>query len=104
LAVTTVRHKSKGGKSKNLGGKRNTVGKSYGIKRHDGQFVHKGEVLVNQHGLRFYPGENVRIFIDVHGLLLILELNAMLATFNFKLISIFSDQNLSVIYTSANKF
>jgi hypothetical protein len=28
----------------------------------------------------------------------------MLATFNFKLISIFSDQNLSVIYTSANKF
>ncbi|XP_061182596.1 large ribosomal subunit protein bL27m-like [Saccostrea echinata] len=62
-AVTSVRYRSKkkGGRSKNLGGKRATVGKSYGIKRNDGNFVHKGEILVNQCGLRFYPGENVDI-------------------------------------------
>ncbi|XP_048760654.1 39S ribosomal protein L27, mitochondrial-like [Ostrea edulis] len=59
LPATSVRYRSKGGRSKNLGGKRNTVGKAYGVKRNDGDFVHKGEILVNQHGLRFYPGENV---------------------------------------------
>nr|XP_011423791.2 39S ribosomal protein L27, mitochondrial isoform X1 [Crassostrea gigas] len=59
FSATSVRHKSKSSRSKNLGGKRNTVGKAYGIKRNDGCFVHKGEILVNQCGLRFYPGENV---------------------------------------------
>lgn len=48
FSVTSVRHKSKSSRSKNLGGKRNTVGKAYGIKKNDGCFVHKGEILVNQ--------------------------------------------------------
>ncbi|XP_060071388.1 large ribosomal subunit protein bL27m-like [Ylistrum balloti] len=32
-----------------------------GIKVQDGTFVHQGQVLVKQTGLRFYPGENVDI-------------------------------------------
>lgn len=66
FSSTSVRHKSKSSRSKNLGGKRNTVGKAYGIKRNDGCFVHKGEILVNQCGLRFYPGENVRVLTELH--------------------------------------
>lgn len=66
FSVTSVRHKSKSSRSKNLGGKRNTVGKAYGIKRNDGCFVHKGEILVNQCGLRFYPGENVSVLTELH--------------------------------------
>lgn len=66
FSVTSVRHKSKSSRSKNLGGKRNTVGKAYGIKKNDGCFVHKGEILVNQCGLRFYPGENVRVLNHIH--------------------------------------
>ncbi|XP_033738923.1 50S ribosomal protein L27-like [Pecten maximus] len=32
-----------------------------GIRVQDGAFVHGGQVLVKQNGLRFYPGENVDI-------------------------------------------
>ncbi|OWF47982.1 39S ribosomal protein L27, mitochondrial [Mizuhopecten yessoensis] len=32
-----------------------------GIRVQDGAFVHEGQVLVKQTGLRFYPGENVDI-------------------------------------------
>ncbi|XP_055894285.1 39S ribosomal protein L27, mitochondrial-like [Biomphalaria glabrata] len=42
---------------------RNRIGrtkrKHRGIKAHDGTFVHKGDILATQFGLRFYPGENV---------------------------------------------
>lgn len=31
------------------------------VKRLDGQFVHRGDVLVTQNGLNYYPGENVGI-------------------------------------------
>ncbi|KAK3089934.1 hypothetical protein FSP39_007737 [Pinctada imbricata] len=31
------------------------------MKRSDGQFAHQYEILVTQHGLRYYPGENVGI-------------------------------------------
>ncbi|CAG2194853.1 large ribosomal subunit protein bL27m-like [Mytilus galloprovincialis] len=31
------------------------------VKRLDGQFVHRGDVLVTQNGLNYYPGENVEI-------------------------------------------
>lgn len=41
-----------------------TRGKSRGWKRQDGSFVHSGEVLVRQLGLRYYPGENVRLGRD----------------------------------------
>ena len=29
------------------------------VKRFDGEFVHRGEILVTQNGLKYYPGENV---------------------------------------------
>lgn len=45
--VIFVRYKFKSLRLKNLGGKRNIVGKVYGIKRNDGCFVYKGEILVN---------------------------------------------------------
>lgn len=41
-----------------------TAGKGRGWKRQDGSFVHSGEILVRQLGLRFYPGENVRLGAD----------------------------------------
>ena len=31
------------------------------VKRFDGEFVHRGEILVTQNGLKYYPGENVGI-------------------------------------------
>jgi len=34
--------------------------KHRGLKIQDGHFVHAGQVLVKQIGLRYYPGENVR--------------------------------------------
>ncbi|CAG5129376.1 unnamed protein product [Candidula unifasciata] len=55
----TVRNASK----KSGGSTRNTVGrprrKNRGIKVQDGAFVHKGDLLVKQYGLKFYPGEHV---------------------------------------------
>ena len=64
--MTSTTQKPKSQRSRNLGGKKNTRGKSYGIKKNDGCFVHKGEIIVNQCGLRFYPGENVRLFLYVY--------------------------------------
>lgn len=51
--------KKSGGSTKNMKGR--TVGKHRGWKRQDGQFVHAGEILVRQLGLRFYPGQYVSI-------------------------------------------
>ncbi|ESP03768.1 hypothetical protein LOTGIDRAFT_230099 [Lottia gigantea] len=45
--------------SKNTRGK--ARGKGYGWKKQDGDFVHAGEILVKQRGLRYYPGENVKL-------------------------------------------
>ena len=63
LTTQSVRWASKktGGSSKNKVG--STPGKSRGWKKVEGSFVHRGEVLVKQLGLRFYPGENVCFFI-----------------------------------------
>lgn len=73
--MTSTTQKPKSQRSRNLGGKKNTRGKSYGIKKNDGCFVHKGEIIVNQCGLRFYPGENVRLFVQVyHNYMLFLSL------------------------------
>jgi large subunit ribosomal protein L27 len=35
-----------------------------GVKRHDGQAVHAGEILVRQRGTHFHPGKNVGIGKD----------------------------------------
>lgn len=59
LSVVLVRCASKksGGSSKNHGGK--SRGKSYGLKKTEGEFVHAGNILATQRLMRWYPGANV---------------------------------------------
>ncbi len=38
---------------------RDSISKRLGVKRHDGQFVTAGSVLVRQRGTKFHPGWNV---------------------------------------------
>lgn len=38
---------------------RDSESKRLGVKRHDGQFVLAGNILVRQRGTQFYPGNNV---------------------------------------------
>ncbi len=49
-------HKKSGGSAKNG---RESHSKRLGVKRHDGQFVRAGSILVRQRGTPFNPGENV---------------------------------------------
>ncbi|XP_043940931.1 39S ribosomal protein L27, mitochondrial [Protopterus annectens] len=59
LSVVPVRCASKkaGGSSRNHGGK--SRGKSYGLKKAEGEFVHAGNILATQRLMRWYPGANV---------------------------------------------
>lgn len=43
---------------------RDSNAKRLGIKRHDGQFVTAGSILVRQRGTRIYPGLNVSLGKD----------------------------------------
>ena len=49
-------HKKSGGSAKNG---RDSHSKRLGVKRHDGQFVRAGSILIRQRGTPFNPGENV---------------------------------------------
>ena len=49
-------HKKAGGSSKNG---RDSQSKRLGVKRHDGQFVRAGSILVRQRGTPLKPGRNV---------------------------------------------
>ncbi|XP_041362653.1 50S ribosomal protein L27-like [Gigantopelta aegis] len=44
--------------------RKRTKGKHRKIYEHEGTFVHAGQVLAKQLGLRFYPGENVKLGRD----------------------------------------
>ncbi|KKU19091.1 MAG: 50S ribosomal protein L27 [Parcubacteria group bacterium GW2011_GWA1_47_11] len=50
-------HTKAGGSTKNL---RDSASKRLGVKRHDGQGVKAGEILVRQRGTQFVPGVGVR--------------------------------------------
>jgi large subunit ribosomal protein L27 len=54
-------HKKAGG-STSLG--RDSVSKRLGVKVFGDQRVNKGEIIVRQHGTKFYPGKNVRLADD----------------------------------------
>lgn len=54
-------HKKGVGSSRNG---RDSESKRLGVKRHDGQVVTAGSILVRQRGTRFYPGQNVGIGSD----------------------------------------
>ena len=54
-------HKKAGGSSRNG---RDSESKRLGLKRHDGQFVTAGSILVRQRGTKFHPGNNVGIGRD----------------------------------------
>lgn len=54
-------HKKSGGSTRNG---RDSKSKRLGIKRHDGQEVTAGSILVRQRGTRFHPGENVGVGRD----------------------------------------
>ncbi|GAB1608452.1 uncharacterized protein LOC115214128 [Argonauta hians] len=54
--------KKAGGNTRNKVG--STPGKSRGLKKKEGEFIHKGEVIYTQLGLRCYPGENVGLLRD----------------------------------------
>ena len=54
-------HKKAGGSSKNG---RDSNPKMLGLKRHDGQFVTAGSILVRQRGTKFHPGNNVGLGRD----------------------------------------
>ena len=54
-------HKKGGGSSKNG---RDSIGRRLGIKRHAGQIVRAGEILVRQRGTKFHPGDNVGLGKD----------------------------------------
>lgn len=49
-------HKKSGGSAKNG---RDSHAKRLGVKRHDGQSVLAGSILVRQRGTKFHPGRNV---------------------------------------------
>ncbi len=49
-------HKKSGGSAKNG---RESHSKRLGVKRHDGQFVQAGSILIRQRGTPFNPGRNV---------------------------------------------
>jgi large subunit ribosomal protein L27 len=49
-------HKKGMGSTKNG---RDSIGKRLGVKRHDGQIVKAGNILVRQRGTSIHPGENV---------------------------------------------
>ena len=49
-------HKKAGGSSRNG---RDSDAQRLGVKRHDGQAVNAGEILVRQRGTHFHPGVNV---------------------------------------------
>ncbi|MBR5329197.1 MAG: 50S ribosomal protein L27, partial [Firmicutes bacterium] len=50
-----------GGSSKNG---RDSKPKMLGLKRHDGQFIQAGTIIVRQRGTKFHPGNNVGIGRD----------------------------------------
>ena len=54
-------HKKAGGSSRNG---RDSESKRLGLKRHDGQFVTAGSILIRQRGTKFHPGTNVGIGRD----------------------------------------
>ena len=54
-------HKKAGGSTK-LG--RDSQSKRLGVKRHDGQTVKNGMILVRQRGTKIHPGENVKKGVD----------------------------------------
>ena len=54
-------HKKGVGSSRNG---RDSESKRLGVKRHDGQVVTAGSILVRQRGTRFHPGKNVGIGKD----------------------------------------
>jgi len=54
-------HKKAGG-STSLG--RDSVSKRLGVKIFGNQAVKKGEIIVRQHGTKFYPGKNVKVAGD----------------------------------------
>lgn len=47
-------HKKGGGSSRNG---RDSAGRRLGVKRHAGQIVKAGEIIVRQRGTRFHPGD-----------------------------------------------
>jgi large subunit ribosomal protein L27 len=49
-------HKKGMGSTKNG---RDSIGKRLGVKRHDGQIVKAGNILVRQRGTSIHPGQNV---------------------------------------------
>ncbi|MDX1779379.1 MAG: 50S ribosomal protein L27 [Thermodesulfobacteriota bacterium] len=49
-------HKRSGGSSSNG---RDSAGKRLGVKRHCGQLVRAGSIIVRQAGTKIYPGQNV---------------------------------------------
>jgi large subunit ribosomal protein L27 len=49
-------HKKAGGSSRNG---RDTAGRRLGVKKHGGQAVLAGNILVRQRGTKFHPGANV---------------------------------------------
>ena len=54
-------HKKAGGSTSNG---RDSYSKRRGVKRHDGQLVQAGEVLIRQKGFWYRPGENAYIGKD----------------------------------------
>lgn len=54
-------HKKAGGSSRNG---RDSESKRLGLKRHDGQYVTAGSIIVRQRGTKFHPGTNVGLGKD----------------------------------------
>lgn len=54
-------HKKGGGSSRNG---RDSAGRRLGIKRHDGEVVFAGTILVRQRGTKILPGDNVGVGRD----------------------------------------
>lgn len=54
-------HKKAGGSSRNG---RDSAAQRLGLKRHDGQFVTAGSIIVRQRGTKFHPGINVGLGKD----------------------------------------
>ena len=54
-------HKKGMGSTKNG---RGSIGKRLGVKRHDGQVVRAGNIIVRQRGTSIHPGQNVGMGSD----------------------------------------
>lgn len=102
LSAQSVRCASKKSSGSTKNKRKNTPGKFRGPKKADGDYVEAGMIMCKQLGLRYYPGENVRIFTQYIPAVEILILFSKITEFCSPLLFLISHLgvNISILSTS----